>query len=330
MEKILTVSIAAYNVADYIRQGLDSLVTSKYIDDLEIFVVDDGGQDETLAIAKEYQEKYPKSIIPIHKENGGYGTTVNYSLEHATGKYFKLLDGDDWFDTAALDKLVEALKQIETDVVVTSYNKVTGDKSATVKFADAFPAGEQTLSELKAERAVGMWGLCYKLEVLKNAQLKLPGKVFFTDQYYALLPYKHVQTIQYLDYPVYQYRLGRDGQSVSKESRIKNIEMLSTITKDLARFLNEQKGHPNYDFMLYRGLFAYRNNIKSYLLMPINGETRQKLKVFDDEIKALCPDLYEAFANHRKIGKFIGLCRRTNYLALPLIKLIYPKGFPNF
>ena len=116
-EKLLTISIAAYNVQSYIEQNLNSIIKSKYIDLIEVFVVDDGGQDNTLAIAQKYAEKYPDSIYPVHKENGGYGTTVNYSAEHATGKYFRLLDGDDWFNTEGLDKLMEHIQQMEVSAI---------------------------------------------------------------------------------------------------------------------------------------------------------------------------------------------------------------------
>ncbi|MCD7790137.1 MAG: glycosyltransferase family 2 protein [Bacteroides thetaiotaomicron] len=81
MNKILTTSIAAYNVENYIRRTNDSLIDEEIIDDLEILVVDDGGKDNTLKIAQEYVEKYPKSIFPVHKENGGYGFTINTSTE---------------------------------------------------------------------------------------------------------------------------------------------------------------------------------------------------------------------------------------------------------
>ena len=94
MKKTLTISIAAYNVQKYIRQTLEFLIIPKIIDDLEIFVIDDGGQDETLSIAKEYADQYPDSIFPIHKENGRYGTVFNCAIQRASGKYFKLLDGN--------------------------------------------------------------------------------------------------------------------------------------------------------------------------------------------------------------------------------------------
>ena len=121
MEKILTVSIAAYNMEKYIRRALDSLIDERIIHDLEVFVIDDGGSDSTLDIAKEYASKYPNSIFPVHKENGGYGTTVNYSIQYANGKYFKLLDGDDWFDKNGLYELVNRLKKADSDIILTNY-----------------------------------------------------------------------------------------------------------------------------------------------------------------------------------------------------------------
>ena len=84
--KLLTISIAAYNVEAFIEQALSSVCVPEIIDRLEIFVVDDGGTDGTLDIARRFAERYPASVFLVHKENGGYGSTVNYSLAHATGK----------------------------------------------------------------------------------------------------------------------------------------------------------------------------------------------------------------------------------------------------
>ena len=75
MSKTLTISIAGYNVEKYIRETLDSLCLGTIIEDIEVFVVDDGGKDNTYEIAKEYEEKYPNSIHAVHKENGGWGST---------------------------------------------------------------------------------------------------------------------------------------------------------------------------------------------------------------------------------------------------------------
>ena len=98
MKKILSVSIASYNVEKILSQTLDSCLVPEIMDKLEVIVVNDGSKDGTAAVAEEYVKKAPETFVLINKENGGYGSTVNAGIQAATGKYFRLLDGDDWFD----------------------------------------------------------------------------------------------------------------------------------------------------------------------------------------------------------------------------------------
>ena len=58
MNKILTVSVAAYNVQDYIHETLDCFVNVDGNERLEVIVVDDGGNDRTADIVNEYVAKY--------------------------------------------------------------------------------------------------------------------------------------------------------------------------------------------------------------------------------------------------------------------------------
>ena len=60
--KLLTISIAAYNVEEYLRETLDSLCDERYIDDIEILIIDDGSKDNTGLSGEEYANRYPKSI----------------------------------------------------------------------------------------------------------------------------------------------------------------------------------------------------------------------------------------------------------------------------
>ena len=93
------------------------------MDKLEVFVVDDGGIDGTLKIAQKYQKKYPGTFYAVHKENGGYGSTVNYSIAHATGKYFKLLDGDDWFNTDKWKEYEKDFAEAGIEIIYFPYTK---------------------------------------------------------------------------------------------------------------------------------------------------------------------------------------------------------------
>lgn len=329
--KILTISIAAYNVADYIRETLDSLTAAKTIDQLEIFVIDDGGQDETLAIAQEYQQKYPNSIFPIHKENGGYGSTVNYSLKHATGKYFRLLDGDDWVQTDELDTLVEHLAKIDSDVIINPFLRGADMANmALISYSDSFKDREEFLiSENLPKRPIGIWALCYKTEILRQSNLHLPEKIFYTDQFFAVIPFKVAKTMQYVDTKVYCYRLGRDGQSVSRESLLKNAHMAFDIVKTLAKFVEDNKNNHNYNYILHRVGSYHAWALRIILLQPVSPKVIHDFKTYDLQIKNISKDVFNYATTVGKRGGFINLSRKTNYIGLYIFKLLYPKGLPN-
>ena len=110
-EKLLTVSIAAYNVESSLERALRSLAVKKDVmSRLDIIIVDDGSTDDTLRIADKISAAYPDSVRVIHKTNGGYGSTVNAAVSAAKGKYFKLLDGDDEFDAEGLNGLIDCIE----------------------------------------------------------------------------------------------------------------------------------------------------------------------------------------------------------------------------
>ena len=122
MEKILTIVIPTYNMQDYLRRCLDSLIVpEEQMQLLEVLVVNDGSKDNSSAIAHEYQDKYPDTFRVIDKENGNYGSCVNRGLKEASGKYIKILDADDWFDKTILARYVEFLKTLNVDLVLTDY-----------------------------------------------------------------------------------------------------------------------------------------------------------------------------------------------------------------
>ena len=99
LTKILTISIAAYNVEKYIDRTLSSLNDPRFLDDIEVLIIDDGSSDNTKQIALEYEASAPDTFHYISKENGGHGSTINCGIRFATGKYFRVIDGDDWVDT---------------------------------------------------------------------------------------------------------------------------------------------------------------------------------------------------------------------------------------
>jgi cellulose synthase/poly-beta-1,6-N-acetylglucosamine synthase-like glycosyltransferase len=103
----VAIAVPCWNEARTLGGTLDSLLALDYpLDKLSIIVVDDGSKDDTYAIAKTYEVRYPSIIRVIHKENGGKHTAVNMALSVSTSDLFGCLDADSFVDRKALRTIV--------------------------------------------------------------------------------------------------------------------------------------------------------------------------------------------------------------------------------
>lgn len=239
-EKLLSISIAAYNCENFIRETLDSLCEESVLPYLEIFVIDDGGQDGTLDIAKEYRKIHGDSIIPIHKSNGGWGSTVNYAIKNATGKYFKLLDGDDYFFTEGLKEIVSLLGNYEVDVIYTPYVRFE-DKSKRVLEYHGAPDGIDRnrilqVSDIFESVKFVMHSSMFKTQLLKDANVNVLEHCFYTDNEYVAKGLVNSQTAMITDVELYEYRVGREGQSVDVSGLKKHYKDNYKVIDELCRY----------------------------------------------------------------------------------------------
>lgn len=329
MEKILTISIAAYNVAEYLKHTLESIVNNRIVprellEKLEVLVVDDESKDDTRKIAKEYEKRFPGIVRVINKENAGHGSTINRGICEATGKYFKALDGDDWFETAALSHILKHLSDKTADIVVTDYYKCFEGAEPVLVQVD----GIQTMKEdivLQYEeqipniRWIPYHAAIYRTEILQKHTIRLDEKIFYVDTEFMLYPVPYLKTIMYLSYGLYCYRLGREGQSVSKTSRIKNIThgekvavALLNLYKNNVDDLSDTKKR-----YLIRGIGGHCVwHVRSMLLMKPNKENCNKLIEFDKTVRGVSPEIY-AFMDQE--SHLVHWLRRCNYKLYKLI-----------
>lgn len=113
----ITLIIPVYNVEQYLRQCVDSVLGQTF-DDYEVILVDDGSPDGSPAICDEYEEKSDK-IRVIHKPNGGLSDARNAGLDMAQGEYVIFLDSDDWWDDYdALRKIDTCIKESGADIII--------------------------------------------------------------------------------------------------------------------------------------------------------------------------------------------------------------------
>ncbi len=111
----ISVIIPVYNVEQYLRECLDSIIHQTF-KDIEIICVNDGSTDESLQILEEYRAKDPR-ITVISQTNRGLSGARNKGMQYAQGDYLYFIDSDDILDTNALDVLIQLATNLDLDGV---------------------------------------------------------------------------------------------------------------------------------------------------------------------------------------------------------------------
>lgn len=112
----ISVIIPVYNAAEFLRDGLDSLL-KQTLREIEIICVDDGSKDTSLEILREYEKK-DERVIVIHQENQGAGAARNNGMAKAKGEYLSFLDADDFFEADMLEVAYQEAEKVEAEVCV--------------------------------------------------------------------------------------------------------------------------------------------------------------------------------------------------------------------
>ena len=111
----ISVIVPCYNVEEYIRRGLDSII-AQTLQDWEAILVDDGATDNTGKICDEYAEK-DKRFRVIHTKNQGVSKARNTGMEYAHGVLLAFVDPDDWIEKECFNKCYETYIQNNCDIV---------------------------------------------------------------------------------------------------------------------------------------------------------------------------------------------------------------------
>ena len=305
MNKVLTVSIAAYHVEKYLAECLDSFAVPELAEDLEVLIINDGSGEGINAIARQYETKYPDIFRLIDKENGGHGSTVNRGIEEASGTYFKTVDGDDWVQREGLLELIQYLRHSETDLVVTDY-QCFDDTSGKIiaenhnEFVGKIYRKEYRWEDISDKVYINMHAATFRTSLLNEMKWRLDEHCYYVDAEYILYPVPFLQTVIFLEKSVYMYRQGMTTQSMDIRNMQKNCRHHETVLNHLLDFFDECQEGLSAAKRRYIAKGIARiltSQIKIYLSFPADSERKRQISELDSKIKIEYPEVYYNVTN---------------------------------
>ena len=228
----VSIIIPVYNVEKYLEKCLDSAL-SQSLKDIEIVLVNDGSKDSSPQICEKYANNDTR-IKLIHQENAGLSAARNTGLANSSGEYILFLDSDDYICSDACEKLYEAAKELDCDIVAANEIKVINGKEV--------PGERRKLPEKKVVSGrefyvtslrLGGISPCvqfslYRRSFIEQARLHFKVGIFHEDELWTPQALLKAQRLACLDLPFY-YHLCRDNSITQTKDQTKNsLDMLET------------------------------------------------------------------------------------------------------
>lgn len=173
----ISVVIPIYNVEKYLQECMDSVV-HQTLKDIEIICMDDGSTDRSGKIVDEYAQADSRVRV-IHKENTGYGNSMNIGLENARGKYIAIVESDDFITSNILQDLYENAERENAEVVKSDFAFFSGEKG-NYEIIPAQIYGDSTIygkvlnetEEKLFKGHIAHWTCLYNKEFLEKNHIK--------------------------------------------------------------------------------------------------------------------------------------------------------------
>lgn len=330
MDKILTVIIPAYNIENFINKTLSSFADERFINDIEILIINDGSFDTTVEKAQTYIEQYPQSIRLISKENGGHGSVINVGVDIAEGKYFRVVDGDDYVIPDEMNKFVDQLKRLDADMFVSSYytiSQITGEKKIVSPNSymlienrkEISPDTIMDVDDVLPYIYASIHAVTFRTEIFRTNNIRMTEKTFYEDTEFVLYPIPYVSKIVLSSASVYVYRIDQASQSVSKNSSQRRIKELEKIVKKVSHYYStlsnsvskEKKGYilkalASQLFVVY----SIYSGFDSDLL-----KRGRELKRFDKSIEDISQEIHDYADRYRLVRAM----RMFNFSLYPIV-----------
>lgn len=267
---MISVIIPAYNIEEYIGECIESVLAQSGVE-MEIIVVDDGSTDATPAIVDEYAARHGH-IKVIHRTNGGLAAARNTALEHCTGDWITMVDGDDLLMPGALALMLKAANDTEADMVMGAYADFTDVAPAALASADSSAAAATIISGRQAVETMlyrrgptatvhsSAWGKLYRRELWEHHTFK--AGILYEDLEVVPRISLNARRVAVVDDIVYAYRY--NSNSILHVFTPNRLDVIDVARSLVAHFIDDKPLHRAAQSRLFSAAF------NMWLLLVVN------------------------------------------------------------
>ena len=264
MDQLISIIVPVYNVEEYLKECIDSILNQTY-KNLEIILVNDGSTDKSGSICEDYA-KVDSRIKVVHKKNGGLSDARNLGLDRALGEYVIFIDSDDYIDQRMCEILLNYANKYSVDIVSCNFKRVF--ENNIIEFN--VPLFKEKIKIFTNDEVLEKYFLTLAPEIFATWNKLYKKSLFFTDEKirfpvnrlhediattYRL--YAESKKVVLLNELLYNYR--QRSNSIMKKISHKNIEDLIKNMKEYIAFANLK----DFKYPVQIGL------IKSYLIYSL-------------------------------------------------------------
>jgi glycosyltransferase involved in cell wall biosynthesis len=315
---ILTIAVPTFNMDRWLDKNLRTYCSDALKYRLEVIVLNNASEDNSKEIAESYCKEYPETFVLIDRESRGYGSSINAAISVARGKYFRIVDADDWVDTDELEHLLSALDSYDVDVVVNDYRIVNMQTGAekSVKASDQGIEYNKVFRDLRACTLFlpSIHSTVYNIAILRESGFQMQDKMYFVDEEYVILPFLNVKNNIFSDCDVYRYQVANPEQSMSPQNRAKYRKHRESVLKRLlAAYKDAEKSEEKSEALSYcfirigKGVGDHFTTL--YMYMTDRREGRREANAWREYLKSEYPAFWITSKNKVHILSLLNLLR---------------------
>mgnify|MGYP000375050398 FL=1 len=246
-KKMVSVIIPVYNVEEYLKEALESVVNQS-LKDIEIIIINDGSTDKSLRIIKGYATK-DKRIKIINQKNQGQSIARNSGIENAKGKYIYFMDSDDYIALETLEICYKKCEKYELEMVcfdafsfsnIENFKYITNYDRSFLEVNKIFTGREFTRLCLKNKKNIVSSCLYFfKREILSREKLKFYPEIQYEDNLFSTILLDKVEKLIYINKQFY-FRRYRENSIMTQKLTKKKLEDLFKVSDELINYRKKQ------------------------------------------------------------------------------------------